>query len=135
MKFKVILLTAGLMVTLLATLTVNAQVTDSKIKILHSENPGVIKLLYAMEVDESLTVRFLNRAGEFCVDQIKGPIRKGFIKRYDTREINGTDYWVEVSSERMSALYHVTPSKDRKTFVSKLEKTTYNHELVAANRY
>jgi hypothetical protein len=135
MKFKVILLTVGLMVAVLATLTVNAQAqTDSKIKILHSDKPGIIKLIYAMDVDEPLTVKFFDGSEGLYLDQIKGPIQKGFIKLYDTRGINQNDYWVEVSSERMTAIYHVIPSKDRKTFVSNLEKTIYNHELVAANK-
>jgi hypothetical protein len=133
MKSKIIIVALGLL-ALLST-RVEAQVSEeSRIKILPTSQEGVVKVLYAIETDERLEVRFLDRSGEVTKDVIKGgPYPNGVSKRYDVRNINKNDFWIEVTSPQLSVTYHLIPSKDRKTFVSYLEKATYNHALVASN--
>ena len=113
---------------------VQAQVTDeaAKIKILPS-NAGILKVHYAMEINEPITVRFFNRDGVVATDVIEGNYEKGLMKRYNVKNINTRDFWVEVSSSRLTVTHHVVPSKDKQSFASYLEKTTYNYPVVASN--
>ena len=113
---------------------VQAQVTDeaAKIKILPSK-AGILKVHYAMEINEPITVRFFNRDGVVATDVIEGNYEKGLMKRYNVKNINTRDFWVEVSSSRLTVTHHVVPSKDKQSFASYLEKTTYNYPVVASN--
>jgi hypothetical protein len=129
MKLKSMIMMVGAMV-LFAAINVNAQSpADSHVKILHTTDAGVVKLLYAMESDEALNVKFITRDGELTSDRIKGDYPKGFLKRYNVKEIFNSDFWIEVESPSMTVVYHIVPSKDGKTFSSELERTTYNHQL------
>jgi hypothetical protein len=132
MKLKSMIMAVGAMI-LFAAINVNAQSQDdSRVKIMRTGEPGVIKLLYAINTDEPLQVKFSTREGQIASDEIKGgPYPKGFLKKYDVRKINGNDFWIEVSSSNMTVVYRVVPARDRKTFIPYLEKTIYNHGLVA----
>jgi hypothetical protein len=132
MKLKSMIMMVGAMI-LFAAINVNAQSQDdSRVKILRTPEAGVIKLLYAINTDETLQVKFSTREGEIASDKIKGgPYPKGFLKKYDVSKINSSDIWIEVSSSNMTVVYRLVPSKDRKAFTPYLEKTIYNHELVA----
>ena len=115
---------------LFATISVNAQAqADSNVKILRTPDSGVVKLLYAIESDEPVNVTFLTRQGKVTSDRIKADYPKGFLRRYDVNQIFHNDFWIEVESPGMTVVYHIVPSKDRKTFSSTLEKTIYNHQL------
>lgn len=112
---------------------VQAQIGDeAKIKILPSK-AGILKVHYAMEISEPITVKFFNRDGILTTDVIEGVYEKGLMKRYNVKNINTKDFWVEVSSSKMTVTHHVVPSKDKQTFASYLEKTTYNYQVVASN--
>jgi hypothetical protein len=113
---------------------VQAQVGDeSKIKILPSK-AGILKVHYAMEISEPITVKFFNRDGLLTTDVIEGThYEKGLMKRYNVKSISTKDYWVEVSSSKLTVTYRVVPSRDKQTFASYLEKTTYNYPVVASN--
>jgi hypothetical protein len=132
MKMKMTIVAIAL---LALVTTVHAQETDeSRIKILPAGNSRMIKLLYAMELNEPLQVKFFNANGEIASDLIKGNYSKGILKRYDVKSINTKDFWVEVSTSRGSVTYRVTPSKDTNGLISRLEKTTtYNQVLVRKN--
>lgn len=117
---------------LFAAIQVNAQSEDpSRVKILRTPEAGVIKLLYAATTEETLNIRFLTADGEVSSDKIKGNYPKGFMKRYDVKQLYRNDFWVEVTSPTMTVIYRIEPSKDKKNFTSHLEKTIQNHELVA----
>ena len=109
-----------------------AQTEQTNVKILRTK-PGYIKLLYAMEKNDLLVVRFFNENGLVGSDKIKGVYPSGLLKKYDVRTINSKPYWVEVSSPRVALTYKITPSKDGKTFESTLEKTTYTDTIVKRN--
>jgi hypothetical protein len=131
MKTKLVI--AALAIVGLFSSTVQAQVGDeAKIKILPSK-AGILKVHYAMEVSEPITVKFFNRDGVLTTDKIEGDYANGLMKRYNVKNISTKDYWVEVSSAKMTVTYHVVPSKDKQSFASYLEKTTYNYPVVASN--
>ncbi len=110
-----------------------AQVLDAgRVKILPS-TAGILKVHYAMEIDEPITVKFYNRDGVLASDKIEGTFEKGLMKRYNVKNIHSNDYWVEVSSSKLTVTYHVVPSSDKKSFASYLEKTIYNYPVVASN--
>ncbi|HEY0744727.1 MAG TPA: hypothetical protein VGD40_24845 [Chryseosolibacter sp.] len=112
---------------------VQAQIGDeAKVKILPSK-AGILKVHYAMEISEPITVRFFNREGVLATDVISGQYDKGLMKRYNVKNITSKDFWVEVSSAKMTVTHHVVPSKDQQTFAAYLEKTTYNYPVVASN--
>lgn len=117
----------------MSALHVNGQSQDaSLIKILPGAKPGFIKLIYGMHVRESVNVKFSTRLGEVCTDRIKGdPHSNGMVRRYDVRQLKNSHYWIEISSPRMTAVFHIVPSKDKRSFVAHLEKEIYYHDLVA----
>jgi hypothetical protein len=106
---------------------------ESPIKILPTIEPGVLLVLYALKTDEPLEVIFSNSSGMIDSDRIVGEYPKGLSKRYDVKCINEKDFWIQVTSSNVEATYHIVPSKDRKTFVPYLEKTTYKHMPLANN--
>jgi hypothetical protein len=112
-----------------------AQAEESYVKILPTSVPGVIKVHYALETNEPLTVKFFSDNDVLASDRIKGgPFPNGVSKRYNVRNIQNKDYWVEVGSSRMTVTYHIIPSTDKRTFTPYLEKTIYNNQvLVRAN--
>ena len=109
-----------------------AQSEESNVKILRTK-PGYIKLLYAMEKTDLITVRFFNENGLLGSDKIKGVYPSGLLKKYDVRTISHKPYWVEVSSPRVALTYRITPSKDGRTFESTLEKAAYKDAVSRNN--
>lgn len=130
MKIRLIII--GLIAAVAAAGNVYAQDADpSRVKILPTEDPDVIKLHYAIETNEPLEVKFYHGDDIAGRDRIKGgPYEKGISKRYNVRRINHKDFWIEVASPSMTVTYHVVPSKDGKKFTPFLEKVTYNQALV-----
>ena len=130
MKLRLIII--GLIAAVAAAGNVYAQDADpSRVKILPTENPDVIKLHYAIETDEPLEVKFFHGNDVAGRDRIKGgPYEKGLSKRYNVGKINHKDYWIEVASSSMTVTYHVIPTTDGKKFTPFLEKVTYNQVMV-----
>jgi len=112
--------------------TAYAQSPEESVKILRTNKAGIIKLHYALETSEPLKVTFINENGIVGTDKIKGEYPNGVSKKYDVRYIDDKDFWVEVSSSRVSVKYHITPTAKGR-FVAALESTTYNQQLVKAN--
>jgi hypothetical protein len=105
---------------------------EARIKILPSK-AGILKVHYAMEISEPITVKFFDRDGLLATDVIEGTYyEKGLMKRYNVKNISDASYWVEVSSPKLTVRHRVVPSKDGQTFTSYLEKTTYSYPAVAA---
>jgi hypothetical protein len=105
---------------------------ESNVKILRTSRPGIIKLHYALAVNEPLSIKFYNETGLVGSDKIHGEFAKGFSKKYNVREIADEAYWVEVSSSRGSTTYRVTP-QGNKAFTTMLENPADNQALVKRN--
>lgn len=110
------------------------QAGEPLVKILPTDEKGVLKVLYAYDTDEAVEVKFLTEDGVLTRDKIKGSaFQNGFSKKYNVRNISSRSFWIEVSSPNLTVTYKMTESKDRRSYVPILEKTTYN-TLVAANK-
>jgi hypothetical protein len=131
MKTKLII-AAIAMLTVLGTQVKAQKVDEANIKVLPSKS-GILKVHYAMAVTDAITVKFFNSGGLISTDKIQGSYANGLMKRYDIKNINNSDYRVEISSPQLSVTYHVVPSKDKQTFSAFLEKSTYNYPVVASN--
>lgn len=131
MKPNIILLSAALIC--FASLQIVAQSPEeTRIKILRTDQPGIIRLVYAKKIKDHVAVTFRTTRGDLAKDLIKGnDIQKGFSKRYDVCGINRDDFWIEIASPEMTVVYRIIPEGDGERFTSHLEKTIYNHELVA----
>ncbi len=122
--------------------TLFAQTTESplpsiveSVKVLPTDKQGIIKVLYALESDSPVAIKFFNQNGQIGSDQVsKDRYEKGFLKWYDVRHIDATDFSVEVSTENATVRYRIIPSKDRKTFESVLEKVSYNEVIIASRK-
>ena len=114
-------------ITLLAVIiffTAQAQrhnADESEIKILPSKT-GILKVLYAMEVSQSVVLTFFNSQGVLGRDKIKGNFPSGFLKFYDVARIIDREFWVQIDSPDHIIRFHVVPSKDKTTFTSYLEE-------------
>lgn len=133
MKTKLTIVAGVVTALILAVVTVKAQSNEPAVKILPTTEDGVIKVLYAYSTDEFVHVSFYNEDGALGSDYVKaGNFPKGFFKKYDINNIQGNTFWIEVKAANLTATYKMTKSK-KGTFMPLLEKTTYNHEVIAAN--
>jgi hypothetical protein len=134
MKIKSIIILVALVAFL--NTHVNAQEGfESRIKFLPTAEHGVVKILYAHKINESINIKFMGKNGVITRDKIKGgPYARGIVKRYDVRPINKKDFWVVISSDEATLTYHLVPSKDRLSFVPSLESKVYHEPLVASNQ-
>ena len=131
MKLK--LLTMMIAMVAFSAIKVKAQADESRIKVLNTEKPGVLKLVSAIQIEDGATVNFFTDEGTLSTDEIKGSFPKGFAKRYDVRKLN-KDFWIEVITPRLSVTYHIIPSKDGKTFTSNLEEAVHKYDVIVASR-
>ena len=131
MKLK--LLTMMIAMVMFSAIKVKAQADESRIKVLKTEKPGVLKLISAIQIEDGATVNFFTAEGTLSTDEIKGSFPKGFAKRYDVRNLN-KDFWIEVITPRLSVTYHIIPSKDGKTFTSNLEQAVHKYDVIVASR-
>lgn len=128
MKTKSIL---ALVVMLSAAFATNAQSIEPAVKILPAGEKGMLKVLYAYDAQDNVDVKFIGENGLLKSDRIKaGSFSKGFSKKYDVRRIKDKSFWVEVSSAELTVRYKLIEGKDG-NFIPYLEKTTYNHPMVA----
>lgn len=134
MKIKSMILSLGMLFFLGNSLY--AQTLDeSRVRILPTANSDILKVHYAIETNEPLKVKFITKDGVVDYDKIKGgPFPTGLSKRYNVSNINGQDFWIEVSSSKGSLTFRIVPSKDKQTFTPYLEKITHNPFLVVANK-
>jgi hypothetical protein len=89
-------------------------------------------VIHAMNIDEPVCVRFSNEQGLLCEDVIKGPYKKGIMRRYDMSKFFNENFRVEIKSKTIDVTYQIVPSKDKKTFTAYLEKVEHHHQLLAA---
>jgi hypothetical protein len=133
MKTKLTILTI-LAVVAISAASFAQESPEQRVKILPTNSPGVIKLHYALKVDEPLQVTFYNAQGDVLErDRISGvDAPNGISKLYDVNRIWKNDFWVEISSAKHLLKYHVIRTGDKKKFTTELEPTSYQF-LVRAN--
>lgn len=131
MKFRILTLVVALLTV--SGAAVQAQSSDEPaVRILRTPKPGIIKLIYAIETNEPLTVKFLTERGVVTSHKVKGVHPKGWLKRYDVSSIDSQDFWIEITTPERVLTYRVSPQKSS-NYVASLEKTTYNHMMVRSN--
>jgi hypothetical protein len=135
MKTKTIIIASLVTLFSVSFFSANAQQTvEPSVKILPTDEKGILKVLFAYDTDQAVEVKFLTEDVVLTRDKIKAnTFQNGFSKKYDVRNIKSGNFWIEVSSPSLTVTYKMTESKDRKSHVPVLEKTTYN-TLVAANK-
>jgi len=131
MKFRILTLVAALLTVSGAAVHAQSE-SEPAVKILRTGKPGVIKLIYAIETNEPLTVKFITERGVAGSHRVKGAYPKGWLKRYDVSSIDNEDFWIEISSPQRVLTYRIAP-QDNERFTASLEKTTYNHMMVRSN--
>jgi hypothetical protein len=136
MKTRTIIIASVVALFSVSISSANAQhAGEPSVKILPTDQKGVLKVLYVYDTDQPVEVKFLTKEEVLTSDKIKGAtFQNGFSKKYDVRNITSRNFWIEVSSPNLTVTYKITESKDRKSFVPFLEKTTYNNSLVASNK-
>ena len=129
------MIAAGLAVIASTAFTAQAQTEMSPaIKVLPTNEAGVVKVLYAYETSKPVEVRFSNESGVLKRDFVKSnQFGNGFLKKYDVSAIDTRKFKVEIIAENISVIYQLTESKKGKTYTSFLESTTYKQPLVASN--
>jgi hypothetical protein len=133
MKFKAIFFMVAALGC--SSIITNAQTQDeSRIKLLKTDKPGVVKLIHALDTNEPVTVKFINEDGIVGLDRIKGIFPKGVGRLYNLNNIYDKNFTIEISSANMKVTYQITPSKDRKTFTSHLEKVERSYTDLVASR-
>lgn len=131
MKTKAILL-AGLFIIVGAAHA--QQILEPSVRILPTAEKGILKVLYAYNTGQSVSVKFFNEDGLLLSDRIKAnTFQNGFMKKYDVRKIESKSFFVEISSARMSVTYKMTESKERKDFIPVLEKTSFMYPTTASS--
>ena len=129
-------LTIALFMIVFVATTYAQQSAEAIVRVFPSTQKGVLKILYAHDIDQSVEVKFFNEEGIITSDKIKGKANPhGFLKKYDIRQLKSENLWVEVSSSTLSVTYKLVASKDN-NITPLLEKTTTtytNHNLVAKN--
>jgi hypothetical protein len=129
------IITAGFAVILSASFSVQAQTEMlPAIKVLPSNEKGIVKILFAYETLRNVDVKFYNEEGLLKEDRIKaGTFKKGFIKKYDVSAIDTKKFSIDVDSDNVSVTYRLIESKNGTRYTPLLEKTTYKQSLVASN--
>jgi len=131
MKLKLMMMVIAM--AAFSAITVKAQADESRVKVLSTEKPGILKLVSAIEIENGATVNFITDEGIVLTDQIKGSFPKGFAKKYDIRHVD-KEFWIEVDTQNLTVTYHIVPSKDRKSFESTMETAVHKYDVVVASR-
>jgi hypothetical protein len=129
------IIAAGLVMLLsAASFHANAQEsTEPSVKILPTTEKGILKVLYAYDNDQDVSVRFFSAGETFCYDKVKaGKFENGFLKKYDVSKVFPNDFWIEVSSPALTVTYKMVKRKGQKTYESVLTETTYNNPAIAS---
>lgn len=133
MKTKFTIL-AGIFTFLsLAFVSASAQTLEPAVKIIPTSENGIYKLIFAYDSDQTVQVKFFNnKEGVLKLDRIQPEkFENGFSKKYDVSNIDSKDFWVEVSSSKLSVRYKMT--KGSKAYEPVLESTTFVNTLTASN--
>jgi hypothetical protein len=134
MKTKTIIF--GIVIAAISSIsiTTKAQLNQPEIRIVSVNDPSVIKVIYGYDTQETVNVTFSEANNAIILtDKINGEdIKGGFQRKYNMRNIEADEFWVEVTSSKLAAKYKVAHDKNGK-WSAQLEKTTYNYPIVAFN--
>jgi hypothetical protein len=136
MKTNVLLFLFAVIICVLADFSSNAQALDeSKVKILPSASPGMLKILYAAPVDQPVHITFF-KGGEILEEDVVSDHTyvNGFLKKYNVREVMRNKFWVKVQSGPTSLTYGVSRTPNGKNFIATLEKSTTDNQLMAKKK-
>lgn len=133
MKTKISIIASAIVMLAGFFTSVQAQSSDEPIiKILPSNQPGLLKILYVHDTDQSVEVKFYNDEGLIAYDKIDaGTFSKGFLKRYDVSRISSERFKIEITDDNRSMRYSVIGSDDN-TYTCVYESTTYLQPVVAS---
>ena len=135
MKTRSIILAALAFVCSASVATFAQSGAEPAIKVLPSNQKGVIKVLFVYDSDQSVDVKFYSEGELVGADRIKAKtFQKGFTKKYDISNISSTNFKVEVESADVSVIYQILESHGSMSYDPQLLRTTYNHPLTASNR-
>ncbi len=134
MKTKIII--AGVIVATISVMTLrNAQAQnqqDLSVKIIPTAQKDIIKVIYAYNSEEAVSVKFSNREEVLKTDKISAKdFQGGFSKKYDVERMDNKPFWVEISNSTLSVTYRMKSLNGR--WSAQLEKTTNNNPIVAMN--
>ena len=109
------------------------ELNEPAIKILPTSQQGILKVLYAYNSGQPVLVKFSDENTVLFSDKIKAnSFEKGFSKKYDVRQISAKTFYVEVSSETITATYRLTRSEDSDVLTPFLENVSYQYPPVAS---
>lgn len=134
MKTKTIIF--GIVIAAISSIsiTTKAQLNQPEIRIVPTLESSVIKVIYGYDTKESVKVTFTEADNKtILTDKINGnEFKGGFQRKYNMRKLEDNVFWVEVTSQELSARYKVSHDKNGR-WLAQLEKTTYNYPIVAFN--
>ena len=136
MKTNVLLFLFAVAVCVFAGVTSYAQSADaSRIKILPSASRDILKVLFAAPVDAPVKVTFYRGTEILGEDLVTDESHvTGFLKKYDVSRIKESTFWVEVASGRVVVTYKVNRARGGRGFVSVLERTKTDSQLLAKKK-
>jgi hypothetical protein len=110
MKTKIII--AGVIVAAVSVMTLrNAQAQDQQdpsVKIIPTTQKDVIKVIYAYNSEEVVSVKFSNREEELKTDKISPKeFDGGFSKKYNVEKMDDKPFWVEISNSALTVTYRM----------------------------
>jgi hypothetical protein len=124
-----------LMIVALSCFAINANAQsaeESRVKIIPTITPGIIKLIHAVPSEEAISITFYNDRDMIGSDKVEGSFPNGLLKCYDLRKISDKQFYMEVRSEGMTVTYRITASSDRKKHTPFLEQVVYHDKVVAS---
>ncbi len=117
-----------------AVATMAQSSAEPAIKVLPTNQKGIIKVLFAYDTQQPVTVKFYADGDLVGTDNIKTKsLKKGFTKKYDVSNINSQNFTMEISSDNVSVTYQILESEGTLSYAPFLLKTTYNYALTASN--
>ncbi len=121
---------------LMFVVAVQAQsISEPAVKVLPTNQPGVIKVIYGYDTDKMVNVKFFNDDMTFMSDMISGKsFKNGFTRRYDVTNIAEKSFFVEVSSENLSVVYRLKVTENGNVLVPLIENASYSFADVASTK-
>ncbi len=134
MKTKIII--AGVIVAAISVMTLrNAQAQNQQepfVKIIPTAQKDIIKVIFAYNSEEAVSVKFSNRDEVLKTDKVSPKdFEGGFSKKYNVEKMDDKPFWVEISNSALSVTYKMKSQNGK--WLAQLEKTTYTNPIVAMN--
>jgi hypothetical protein len=121
-----------LVATSLSAFSVNPPDQKKNVQVLPAAS-GILKVLYMNEGEKKVTVKMYDASGLIYQDEVKIKDDKGFIKRYDVSQVEGTEFWIEIGDSKISTKFHVTKNGKGNFYATYWDEFTPAVNVVAAN--